>query len=111
MSARKSIVFAFRRRGKRFQSVQFAVCRKPAPAPREYFVPVRLVAYIPYNAVVGGMVHIMQRDSQFHHSETGGKMSGIVRQFVDDVVAQLFADLRQLFNGKKAQVGRYIDLR
>ena len=66
MSAGERVVFAFGRRGERFQPVQLPVGRETFPASCQYLMAVCLMSDIPYDAVVRRVVHIMQSDRQLH---------------------------------------------
>ncbi len=66
MSAGERVVFAFGRRGERFQPVQLPVGRETFPAFCQYLMAVCLMSDIPYDAVVRRVVHIMQSDRQLH---------------------------------------------
>jgi hypothetical protein len=52
----------------------------------------------------------MQRDSQFHRTETGREVSGIVRQRVDYEASQFLAQLWELLLLQLSDVGRRIYL-
>ena len=94
VSACEGIVFTFIGRGERADALVLAVGGELLFASGEYLVAVGLVADVPHQAVVGCVVDIMQCHGQFHNTQAGGEMSGIARDFVDDVLSQFTAHLR-----------------
>jgi hypothetical protein len=73
-------------------------------------MPVGLMAHIPYDTVVGRVEDIVQCHGDLHHTKTGSEMSGVDRHFVDNILAELAAYLRQLVDAEFPQVGRIFDL-
>ena len=59
-----------------------------APA-REYLVRVGLVADIPDQAVVRGVVDVVQRNGQFDRAEAGGEVAAAGADGLDQELAQL----------------------
>ena len=56
-----------------------------------------LMAHIPYNSVFGRVVDIVQGNGKFYHAQARSKVSGVYRHLFYNVLAQLLAQLRQLF--------------
>ena len=109
VAAGEGVVFALGGGGEGAKTMEFAVRAKLVAPPCKNLVPIGLVPHVPHDAVFGRVVYVMQRHGQFHYAQTGGQMPGIHRQFVDDVVAQLLAELGQFFHFQLAQVGRALD--
>ena len=109
MSAGEGVVFALLRRGEGLESAQFSVGAEAVAASRQDFMGIRLMPDIPYDAVVRSVEHIVECHSQLNRSEAGGEVSGVACQLVDDVVAQLIAELRQEVDAEFSQVGRTVD--
>ena len=65
-------------------------------AAGEDLVRIALVADVPDDAVVGRVVEVVQRDGQFHGAQAGGEMAGGARHAVDQELAQLAREPRQL---------------
>ena len=59
MAAGERVVFAFHGRGKGADAMQLAVGAELLAPPGEYLVPVGLMAHVPHDAVVGGIIYIM----------------------------------------------------
>ena len=78
MSAGEGIVFALFGRGERFQSLVFTVGVEVLASSGEYLVGIRLMPHVPYQPVVGRVVHVVQGYGQLYHAECRPEMSGIV---------------------------------
>ena len=104
VSTSKGVVFALLGRGEGFQALKLAVGVELLATTCENLVRVCLVAYVPHKAVVGRVEHIVQRYGEFDDSERRTKVSGVLREFADDELAQLFAQLRQLRELQTAQI-------
>ena len=111
VSAGKGIVGTFQRRGEGPYAVKFPVGGEGFAAACQNFMAVGLVAHIPHDAVGRCVEHIVQGHRQFHRPQTGREMSRIVRQFVNDVAAQLFAHGGEFSDRENAQVCGRIYLR
>ena len=61
---------------------------------------------IPDHLVGGRVEHVMQGDGQFDHTEARAEMATGHRNGVDQLLAQLFGELRQISLGQLAKVGR-----
>ena len=57
---------------------------------------VGLVAHIPHNAVLWGVVHGMQRHGELHNAQSGAKMAAALAYAVQQVGAQFLTQLFQL---------------
>ena len=56
-------------------------------------MPVGLVAYIPNQLVIWGIQYVMQRYSELNYTQAGPEMTAVYGYHINDVMAQLFADL------------------
>ena len=108
--ASEGVVFALHRRWERMQSAQLAVGGKLFATSRKNLMAVCLMAHIPHDAVLGRVENIVQSHCDFHHAETGGKVAGVDRDLVDDVLTKFLAHLGQLLDAQFAQVGRTLYL-
>jgi heterodisulfide reductase subunit B len=61
-------------------------------------VAIGLMAYVPYNTILRGIVDVVQSYCNFCHAQTGSQMSRIDRELLHDVFAELLAHLWQLVN-------------
>ena len=108
MSAAESVVLALVGVWERFQSVQFAVGAESVAPACENLMSVCLMPHVPHDAVVGCLEHIVQSHGQLHCSKAGSKVTRIARNFLDDIIAKLLADLGQLADFQLSQVLRHI---
>lgn len=104
MSAAESVVFALAGEGERAYAVEFPVRVEYVTPSGQYLVSVGLVSYIPNDAVVGGVEHVVEGDGEFYDTETRGQMARIDRQLTDDVGAQFVTNGRQFVDRKSAEV-------
>ena len=65
---------------------------------------ISLMSYVPYDAVVGGVIDIVESHCDLHHAKTGGQMSWVDRKLIEDITSKLFTNLRQLFHFQLSQV-------
>ena len=68
------------------------------------------MTHVPNYAVIGCVIHIVQRHGQFHYAKTARKMAGVARKLLDDVLSDLFADFGQSVQGEFAEVCGAIDV-
>ena len=110
MSAGKRVIFAFFGRGEGHKSMQAAIGGETVFSSCQNLVSSCLMTHVPNDAVIGCVIHIMQRNGQFHHAKTAGKMARVARELLDDVLSDLVADFRQSVHGEFAQVCGAIDV-
>ena len=67
-----------------------------------------LMSHIPYDAVFGGIVDIVQRYGNLRDAETRRQMTGVYRQLLDNRLTQLLTDGGQLVDVKLSQVVRVL---
>ena len=72
-------------------------------------VRIALVADVPDDAVVGGVVEIVQQGGQFDHAQASPEMASRLAHRLDQVAAQLIRDGAQFGGLEGAQVGRAVD--
>src|SRR6185437_138517 len=63
--------------------------RQACASSREYLVRIGLVADIPHEPIVRGLIDVMQRHAEFDHTQTRGKMTAFLTDGLDEVAAQL----------------------
>ena len=106
MTAGEGVVLALQWGGKRADAVQMTVGAERVATSCKYLVTISLMTYIPHDAVVGGIEDIVQGNGNLDDAQTRGKVTGIDRHLVDNVLAQLAANLCQLVYIQLAQVRR-----
>ena len=62
----------------------------------QYLMAISLMAHIPNDPVERRIEHVMKRNCQLHRSKARPQMSWILRQYVNNVLTQLRANLPQL---------------
>ena len=80
-----------------------------APA-RQDLVRVGLVADVPQDLVARGVQQRVQRDRQLARAEVGAEVTADLADRVDDVLAHLLRQLRELLLGEPVQVLGTVDL-
>ena len=60
---------------------------------------------VPHDTVFGSVVDIVQGDGQLYYAEARGEVSGIDGELLDNGLAELVANLRQLVDAQLSQVG------
>ena len=58
-------------------------------------MPGCLMSYIPYDTVIGGIEDVVEGNGQLYHTETAGKVAGVVCQFLNDCLTEFLADVRE----------------
>ena len=111
MATGKRVVLALIGRGERAQPAKLAVCLEKVAASGEDFMGVCLMPHVPHDAVVGRAEHIVQGHGEFYHTEARRQVSGIDREFTDNVRPQFFAERRKLLLWQLAEVFRRVDVR
>ena len=61
--------------GEAREAVQLPQRVHAVAAPGEDLVRVALVRHVPYDLVLGGIEHIVQRDRQLHHAQRGPQVA------------------------------------
>ena len=74
------------------------------------FVGIGLVAHVPDEFIVGGVEDVVQGQGQLDGAKAGGQMSGMGGKGVDDVVAQLDAQLPKVLNREATKVLHGVDV-
>ena len=102
MAHPEGVVGALAALGKARQSAALAHAVHLPHAASQYFVGVGLVTHIPDNAVVGGIVDVVQGYRQFHHAEPGAEVPAGLADAVKQVAAQFPGQLFELRHGQCA---------
>ena len=87
-----------------------ANARQPLPPPGEGLVRIGLVAHVPDDAVLGGVVQEVQRHRQLDRAQTGREVAGGLRHTVDEQAAQLAGDRGELRLLQLSKIRRGVDL-
>ena len=98
MSGDEGVVFALGRVGETAQPVQLAAGVEPLASAGQYLVAVGLVPHVPYDAVVGGVEHVVQGYGQLDGSHARPEMPRVVGQRTDEEAAYLGTHLGQLLD-------------
>ena len=85
--------------------------RQLVAAPGEDLVRVGLVTDVPEHLVAGGLEQGVQGDRELAGAEVGAEVPADLTDGVDDVLAHLLRDLRELVLGQRLQVGGTVDAR
>ena len=72
-------------------------------------VPVRLVSHIPHDPVVRRVEHVVQGHCQLSHAERRAEVPPRLGDDVDDVAAELVAELAELREGEVLEVDGVVD--
>ena len=97
MPGAECVVIAFRRVGKPAYASELAVAfRKCFAASGKQFVGICLMAYVPYDAVVRSVEHVVQCHSKLHCPHAGSEMSRICAQRIYEEFTDVGAQSRQL---------------
>ena len=110
MARRKRVVFAFILLGKAADAALLAKGVKGPIAPGQKLVGVGLVPHVHHELVLGGVEHVVHGHGQLHHPQVGGQVAAVLRDHVDDLRAQLLAELLQLLDAQLFQVCRFVYL-
>src|SRR5579871_102306 len=78
-------------------------------AAGEHFVRIRLMAYVPDQPVMGGVVDVVQRDGEFDRAKTRGEVAPARADTLNQELAHLIRQLRQLGKSESAYILRTID--
>ena len=109
MTGAKWIVWAFGATGKAGETVLLPQGAHAVAASRQDFVWVRLVTDVPYDAVMWGIEHGVERHGQFDHAQPGTKVPARDGDGVDHLEAKLIGQLAQVFARQGAQIGWGVD--
>ena len=70
---------------------------------------VSLVANVPDDAVVRGVEDVVERDGELGDAKRGAEVASCLRDGVDDVAAELLAELAELREREVLEVDRVVD--
>ena len=91
----KGVVLGFAALGKTGQAVLLTDAGDAFAAPGKDFVRIALVAHIPYQPVIRGVVQIVERHGQFHHAQAGTEVTATLAHSVKQVFTQFVDYLLQ----------------
>ncbi len=111
MTDAEGVVLALLAARERRQAVLLLDRGDPLAPTSEDLVRIALVADVPDQAIVRRVEHVVQRDGEFHHAQTRTEMAAGAGDRLDQVLAQLVGNGRQLIIGDAAQVGWRVDFR
>src|SRR5215471_12560952 len=104
------IVFTFEPGRKSGNAFEFSVGMKPVSSAGENFMPISLMTHIPYQLIVGRVKDIVNSYRKFHHPQACTKMSTVNRYGINNVLAQLLAQLMQLVFAQLTKITRKINI-
>ena len=104
------VVFALGHARESADAALLAVGGEQVAPARDYLVRIGLMAHVPHEFVVRGVVNVMYGYGQLHRAEARRQMARVFRTLLDDVLTQLAAVARQLRDGEPLQIGGRIDL-
>ena len=110
MSAGKGVVFTLQWSRERTDAVKLSVGTEHLTSSCQNLMSVCLVAHIPNDSVVRGVIYVVECHCDFNHAKRGGKMTRVDGNLVDDVFSQFFAYLWQLVDAQFAQILRVFDV-
>src|SRR5258708_10119310 len=84
----KAVILALAAFGKSAQAIIFTIAAEIIAAPREDLMPVGLVAYIPYQLIIGSIEDVMEGHREFDHSQAGCEMASMNTDGVNDILTQ-----------------------
>jgi len=104
------VVFALGHARESADAALFAVGGEQVAPASDYLVRIGLMAHVPHEFVVRGVVNVMYGYGQLHRAEARRQVARVFRTLLDDVLTQLAAVARQLRDGEPLQIGGRIDL-
>ena len=110
MPGTHDVVRRLRDRAERREAVVLADRAQLIAPAREHLVRVGLMADVPQDLVARGFEHRVQRHGQLARAEVGAEVPADLPDGVDDVLAHLLRELRQLLLGELAQVLGTVDV-
>ena len=109
MAGAHDVVLALGDAAERREALVLADRRELVAAAGQDLVRVGLVADVPEDLVARGVEQRVQRDGQLAGAEVRAEVPADLTDRVDDVLADLLSDLRQLFLAEGVQVLRALD--
>ena len=110
VSGAEGIVWTFGHLGETADTAVGAYGLECIAAAGENLVGIGLVSHIPYQLIVGGIEDIMQSNSKLDGTQTGCQVTGMGRESLHDISAQLVCHFLQLTRGEPFKVGRTVYL-
>ena len=110
MGRSECVVFAFRALGEAGEAAALTQSSDPVAPSGQDLVRIGLMADVPDDPVGRRIEHIVQRDGQFDHAETGAQMAAGHRHRADRLGAQFVGDLGEVALAQLAQIGGRVDL-
>jgi GMP synthase-like glutamine amidotransferase len=109
MRGAKGVEFALATLRKTAQSAKLAQGRHAVAPPGKDFVRVGLVAHIPHDAVMRGVVNVVQGHRELDRSQVGTEVTTGSGDAIEQKTAQLVSEFAQLVTRHQSQVCRIID--
>ncbi|GIX31572.1 MAG: hypothetical protein KatS3mg124_2044 [Porticoccaceae bacterium] len=110
MTDAEGVVLALAALGEAGNSPLLANGEEGFAAAGEDLVGVGLMAHVPHQPVARRVVHVVERDGQFHHPEAGAEVATATADGVEEISAQLVGEHLQLGGLEAAQIGGGVDL-
>ena len=104
MTADEGVVLALLGRGEGTKAAQLTVGTETVTTTGQDLMAVGLMAHIPYDAVIRGIIDIMKGYCQLYHTKARSQVAGVHGEFFHDEMSQLVTELWQLVNLQLAQV-------
>ena len=110
MRRAERVIFAFRPFGETGQTIFLPQRAHAVAAAGENFMGIALVAHIPDDPVMGCFKYMVERQGQFHNTQTCTQMPARAGHGANHFGAQLVGKLRQLLVRQLSKIGGNIDL-
>src|SRR5215210_7090044 len=109
MSCAVTVVFAFSAQQKAVQSLVLAHCMNTIEPASKHLVHITLMADVENESVRRSVEHTMQRNRQLHHPQVRPEMPAGFRERLNQNVAHLLGELRQILLPQSFHVRRRTD--
>ncbi len=105
MADAKRVVFTFAASRERREAILLLDGVQSIATAGQHFVRIGLMANVPHQAVLRRVEDIMQSYRELHGAQAGGEVTAHLAHGVDQILAQLRGDLRQLAGRELTQIG------
>ena len=109
MTCSEGVVRALVTARKAADAVVFPVLLEGFAAAGQDLVRIGLVPHVPHDFVFGGVEYVVDGHGDFHGAQAGTDVAGVLRTAGNDILAQLRAELCQLFFVHRPDAGGIVD--
>ena len=110
MASTKGVVLALLDAREATDSTHLTIGWEEVTTTCDDLVGISLMAHVPHQLIVGGVIDVVKRNGELHHTKTRSQVTRVFRALLDDVLSKLVTIHLKLLDREALKIGRRVYL-